>query len=216
MTITDSRTPAEFDLSSGWDPLDPAVPLAPAYRAAAALLADGDWHRESHLIAKMAEAMVDVDEADLRRFLHRVARLGWLTQKNIKSDDRPWRVTASGLMLRPELRGRSGQPDHPVPWLLALHATVAWLAQPRVVFKQANTPTAKASKPEPGPPRFAQLIAEPGDLHPTETCRCGAYLTYYAGVNATTQVRWAKWQCANYKFRGPGSVDPNHDVKWVS
>lgn len=212
-------SPAEYDLLNPWEPT--MDELAPAYHAAAAVLNDGQWHKWWEVHDHMADACPDATEEQLRNFFRKSERQGWFTRKHIPANQQArvdsYRVSAAGLIARPELRGREGQFSKPPAWTQAV-AQVDWLNDPRL-----DRPESVPEQPRPEPPaprktaapaaapRVATIVAQEGDLHPSKTCRCGLPLVFRNGKNPPAGNRWA---CSLNKSR-PGYDDASHDRVWA-
>jgi hypothetical protein len=220
-------SPAEYDLVNQWEPLDHSHDLAPAYRAIAALLGDGQWHTWWRIWDTMAAAVPGHSETEYKAFFSKTVRQGWITQGNQKGPSPQFRVTRVGLIERPELRGREGQFSTPSLWR-ELRAQVDWLndprserphpapEQPRPEPKQVKAKAASAAAPTPVAlptvPTVATIVAAEGQLHPSLSCRCGNRLVFRLGK---VPPKGDRWQCPLYQRRG-GVDDPNHDRQWAN
>lgn len=218
-------SPAEHDLMDDWDPI--ADEHAKAYGVIASVVNDGQWHKWFEIWDHVAAANPGLTEATAKTFFRKVVRQGWLTRGN-QAGPEQYRVTRTGLIERPELRGREGQLTTPTAWREQLRSQVDWLADPRLprpdpvpeqprpeeksARKAADTAPA-AGRPAPANiPAVATIIAIEGQLHPTENCQCGQRLVFRNGKNPPKGDRW---QCPLYRGN-PGWEDPNHVRKWAN
>lgn len=220
----DKPSPAEHDLLDDWDPTTDEC--AQAYAVIVSVVNDGQWHKWFEIWDHVAAANLGLSESAAKTFFRKVVRQGWLTRGN-QAGPEQYRVTRTGLIERPELRGREGQLTTPETWR-KVRSQVDWLHDPRLPRPEAvpeqprpeEKPRSKSSPAappagHPAPvhvPVVATIIATEGQLHPTENCLCGQRLIFRNGKNPPKGDRW---QCPLYRGN-PGWEDPNHVRKWAN